>query len=161
MLRPAVLTICLGITLSGCAQISESRFNPLNWFGSSTETAAAVPSEVKPLTPERREVVTVDARVLIDQITAFEIARTPEGAILRATGIAATQGFFNAQLVLVARDNSNATYEFRVERPAGFQDVGSAASRQISVATVVTGADLEGVRQITVRGAQSSRTSRR
>ena len=98
---------------------------------------------------------------MIDTITEFEIARTPAGAILRATGVAATQGSYNAQLVLIDSTDGNLVYEFRVSLPDGFNDIGTTRSRTISAATELSAAELAGVRQITVRGARNARSSRR
>jgi len=53
------------------------------------------------------------------------------------------------------------TYDFRVETPAGFQAIGSAASRRITAAATLSNDELASVRSIQVRGANNSRSSRR
>ena len=40
MIRATLLGTAVLMTLTGCARVAESRFNPLNWFGSS-QTAPA------------------------------------------------------------------------------------------------------------------------
>lgn len=161
MLRNLALPLFLCVGLAGCSGLSSASLNPANWFGKSTGNATQTPAEIKPLVPERRRVTVVDARVLIAEVTALEVARTPGGAIIRATGIAASQGYFNAQLVPVSSENGVLTYDFRVEAPAGYEPLGSAASRQITVAEVLTLQELRGIRQIVVRGASNSRSSQR
>jgi hypothetical protein len=162
MLRPATLTLCLILTVSGCARLADSRLNPLNWFGRSTAVAATTPTgELRPLVPEGRRVQVVDGRVLIDTIADMSVDRNPGGAILRATGVAATQGFYNAQLVLRSAENGVLTYDFRVEAPAGFEAIGTEASRRITAAVALDDARLAGVRRIVVQGARNARTSGR
>ena len=165
MTRILVLTTCAALTLSACSQVRESRLNPLNWFGrgeqvETTAAAPATPEVIRPLLPAKREVV-VDARVLIDTVQAIEVARTPDGAILRATGLAPTQGYFNAQLVLSGAENGVLTYDFRVEAPSRFEIQGTQASRSITVAEALSNNDLAGVRRIVVRGANNSMQSSR
>jgi hypothetical protein len=153
--------LCLGLLLGGCAKLSQSRFNPLNWFAPSAPVVATTADGTpQPLVPASTGVV-VETRVLIDQIIDMQIDPTGSGAILRATGLAATQGFYNAELVLAAADNGAVTYDFRVAAPAGFEAIGTEASRRITVALELSAAELAGIRSVTVRGAQNARESRR
>lgn len=156
-MRPLLpLALCTVLVVTGCARVAESRFNPLNWFGAS-QPVAVDPANRRPLVTSDMVTQVVDGRVLIDQITALEIVRAADGAIIRATGIASTQGQFNAQLVPVARDGGRLTLAFRVEVPQGFQAQGSSASRQITVARALSANDLAGVRTITVQAARNAR----
>lgn len=159
MLRPAALILCATLTLTGCARLADSRLNPGNWFNRSTETAT--PANRVPIIPEGRTVRTIDQRQLIASVEALEIARTPSGAIVRATGLAATQGFFNAELVNRGVENGVLTFDFRVEAPRGFQDIGPTGTRRITAATALSTGDLAGIRSIRVQGAQNARTSNR
>jgi len=161
MLRSLSLLLCLALGLSACARLADSRINPLNWFGRSTEVAVAPAGPVRPLVTPGRGVTVVDARVRIETVTDVSIERTPGGAILRATGLAATQGYFNAQLVLVEAADGVAVYEFRVEAPPGFEAIGSEASRRITVAETLDAATLAALRTIEVRGAQNARRTSR
>lgn len=161
MLRPLISVFCLGLMLSGCARFADSRLNPLNWFGRSapvTQTTAA--GDIRPLVPVGEGQAT-DARVVIDQIVELQIEPTTSGAILRATGLAATQGFYNAELVLAASENGDVIYDFRVATPEGFEAIGTEASRRITVALELSVAELAGIRSVTVRGVQNARESRR
>jgi len=104
-MRPTLaLMICAALATSGCSRIADSRLNPLNWFGSSTLSAPLSNiAEIKPLVaPEARNRI-VDGRTLISTINSLEIARTPDGGIVRATGTAPS-GAFNAELVPVSQD---------------------------------------------------------
>ena len=116
--------------------------------------------ELRPLVSAEQAVV-VDTRVLIDQIIEMQVEPTGSGAILRATGLAVTQGFYNAELVLVASDNGDVTFDFRVASPDGFEAIGTEASRRITVALELSNAELAGIGNITVRGAHNARGSRR
>ncbi|MDG2452607.1 MAG: hypothetical protein P8M63_07195 [Paracoccaceae bacterium] len=161
MLRTLSLTLCLGLTVAGCARVADSRFNPLNWFGQSSEEQTVAPQDLRPLVPTNRVERVGDARALVAQITALSVERTPSGALIRAKGIAATQGGFNAQLVPTGIENGTATFAFRVEVPAGFQALGSTSSREITVARAISTQELAGIRQIRVQAAQNSRVTRR
>jgi hypothetical protein len=161
MLRSLTLILCLGLMLSGCAKLANSRLNPLNWFGPSAPVAnTTADGALRPLVTAEQATV-VDTRVLIDQIVEMQVEPTTSGAILRATGLAATQGFYNAELVLAASENGDVTYDFRVAAPAGFEAIGTEASRRITVALELSNAQLAGIGNITVRGAQNARGSRR
>ena len=161
MLRSVTVVLCVGLMLSGCARLSNSRLNPLNWFGPSAPVAnITADGELRPLVTAGQANV-IDNRVLIDQITDLQIEPTSSGAILRATGLAATQGFYNAELVLAQSDNGAVTYDFRVAAPAGFEAIGTEASRRVTVALELSNAELAGIRNLTVRGLQNARESRR
>ena len=122
MLRPIGMASCLVLTVSGCSRLEGSPVNPMNWFNKDREApVATAPQATQPLVPTKRDVVVVDSRDLVAQVISAEIAQTPSGAILRATGVAPTQGYFNAELVLESIQNGTATYAFRVERPARFE----------------------------------------
>lgn len=161
MLRPILLGFAIVLTLSGCARISDSRLNPFNWFGNSRETVATNPADRRPLVPEGRRVVVTDTRPLVAQVTALSVDRTPTGAVIRATGIAATQGFFNAELVNAGLDNGVLILDFRAQAPEGFEATGSTRSREITTAYVIDSNVLAQVRSVRVQAAQNARTSAR
>lgn len=162
MIRALLLTSAVTLSLTGCARIADSRFNPFNWFGRSTETTTATaPAEIRPLVPEGRRTQVVDQRALVARVTALQIDRSTSGAIVRATGVAATQGAFNAELVSRGVENGTLLLEFRAEVPAGFQAVGSERSRRITAAYAIDMSDLAGIRAVRVQGATNAQTSRR
>ena len=157
MLRKLGVLVVILVALSGCARVSESKLNPLNWFDRAPETTAGETVQRKPLVPAQAEVTIIDARVLIETLSSAYHEPSSDGAILRATGIAASQGYFNAELVLVDITNGVLTYDFRVEAPTGYDAIGSAASHQITVATAIDSASLRGVRGVVVRGVNESK----
>lgn len=162
-MRLVSILIVSALALSGCARLADSRVNPLNWFGGSqpVQQAAQTPETLRPLVPQNALVTQTDARALVDEVLSLRIDRTPSGGIIAATGRSAAQGAFNAQLVLVSQEAGRLTYDFRIERPGGFQAVGTPASRTVTVAEVLSTQQLAGVREIVVRGRQSSRSTRR
>lgn len=155
-MRPLPLALAVIIAVSGCARIAESRFNPLNWFGGSAEAAAPR----GPLVPAGQG-GTFDARQPITAITDMVIERDGDGAILRATGVAATQGAYNAELVLLGVAAGVARYEFRVQFPEAAQAVGPDAARTVTVARRLDAADLAGISVIQVQGQSNAREVRR
>lgn len=162
MLRTTLLSTAVLLTLSGCARLADSRINPLNWFGNSREVSAnAAPTEIRPLVPEGRRTITVDGRQLIQSVTALRVDRAPTGAIVNATGLAPTQGFYNAQLVNAGVSNGVLTLEFRAQAPTGFEPEGSARSRQITAAYAIDASDLAGIRTVRVQAQSNARTSGR
>ena len=161
-MRKLGLVLCLGLAVSGCARLAQSPLNPLNWFGRSVEEPATV-EEVRarqPILPENR-VRIVEGRPLVQSVTEMEVIRTPSGALVRATGIVPTQGFFNAELVNAGVENGGLTFDFRAEAPTGFEATGSELSRRITAAEALSGDDLDGVRTIRVRAAGNARSARR
>lgn len=161
MPRSLPLILCAALAVTGCARLAESRLNPLNWFGGSQPVAAAAQVPTRPLIPEGALAAVADTRQPIAEIAAMAVERTPGGAIVRATGLAPTQGWYNAQLVPVAAEAGVLAFEFRVEPPPGYEAEGSPATRTITVARALDAADLAGVTTIRVIGAQNARESRR
>lgn len=158
-MRPSLpLALYALLTITACATISQSRFNPLNWFGSSEEVATSTPrDQLPPLVRADRVGQVVEGRALIAQITDLRVDQTPGGAIILATGLAESQGYFNAQLVRRSLENGVLTFDFRAEAPATFQATGSTASRQITAATQLDRAALFGVNTIIVNAQSGSR----
>lgn len=131
--------------LAGCATISESPVNPLNWFGSSPAPLAATG---EPLVPAGALATPLDRRVAMT-VTGVEVARTDEGAVVRAAGLAPGGGYYNAQLVRVAIDNGILVLRLVAEAPA----TPVAGDRTVNAATAVTAATLAGLRGVRVEGA--------
>lgn len=161
MLRATFLGTAVLLTLSGCARIADSRINPLNWFGNSQETPVVAATERRPLVDQSRRTRVVDSRELMQSVESLGIDRTPTGAIVRASGTAPTQGYFNAQLVNAGIANGVLTLQFRAQAPAGFQAEGGEASRRINAAYVIDTAELAAIRSVRVEAANNARTSAR
>ena len=163
MLRTISLMAVVLLTASGCAQVSESRFNPLNWWGSSepaqidpaTGQAVIDRSTIRPLVPASRVTQTVDARPLVEEIGQLEVTPTLGGVIVRATGRAATAGSFSAELTLREASIEGLFLEMRA-----FQQNG-AGGGNVTVARFISDDELGGARSITVRGASNSLSRRR
>lgn len=152
------LLLVATLTVTGCARVSESRLNPLNWFGNSQAAPLNTATPLRPLTPSGQKTQVVDSRGAIQSISTLTLERTPDGAIIRATGIASTQGQFNAQLVPVSTDNGVLTLIFRIEAVAAPQTNSSTYSRQVTTARTVSFADLQDIRTILVQSATNARS---
>ncbi|MEZ5779513.1 MAG: hypothetical protein R3E44_14250 [Paracoccaceae bacterium] len=153
MKLPVTALLIAALSLGGCGKIRDSRFNPFNWFGRSQSSNVVVVQGVP-----------VDGRLLVDQVTEMEVARQPGGAIVRATGLPPTQGWWDA--ALVAENNGQPvdgvlTYRFVLSEPLGQTRVSTPRSREVTAAVYVSDIKLAEVRQIVVLGTQNSRSSRR
>lgn len=171
MRKPVTLLILATVILTGCATISSSRLNPLNWFGSSAPDPAAVTvaeSDVNPLIPRRGFSIfrsgqpEAFAGRPIANITELLVERRPGGAIIRATGQANRAGPFDVRLVgdEAASDPSTLVFDLKALQQAGPRNVGPRA-RQVTAGRYISDQDLGGIRTITVRGANNARTTRR
>ena len=155
------LLLCAVLTVTGCATVSQSRLNPLNWFGESQAAAVNADGTLRPLVPTDRATKVVDTRGAIETVSTLAIEKTPDGALVRATGIASSQGQFNAQLVPVSNVGGTLTLAFRIEAAAGQMAVNTAYSRQVTVARFLAFSDLAGVRTIVVQGATNALSASR
>lgn len=152
-MRTPIASILLGaLILTGCA----SKFNPFNWFGRSnsqeTLTEATTPDTI------------TDQRSMVDQVIALNIEKTNGGAIIHATGLPATQGFWGAELVPENNElpvNGVLTYTFRIKQPSGIKVASTPRSREVVVGHFVSNIKLNGVSQIRVVAARNARISRR
>jgi hypothetical protein len=150
------LSLTLALTavmvLTACGSMRDSRLNPLNWFGGAREAQAdefGIPA-------------TIEARPLVDQVLSMTIEQTPYGAIVRATGLSPTQGYYDAELVAREIDEKGVlVYDFRLMPPPLRKPAGAQQTREVTVAASISNIKLEGVTQIVVQGANNARTSRR
>jgi len=149
------------LVLAGCGN---SRLNPFNWFGRSR--GEVIVASTNPLIPTRsgfRRPKAAYNGTPVDQITALVIERTPGGAIIRVTGLAATQGSFDVLMEPINEDDVAVdgvlTYTLKARLPRRPQ--GPASTREVVAAHFVTDQQLEGVRTIRVVGARNAHTVRR
>ena len=145
MRRQIILFALTAPLLAGCATISESPVNPLNWFGSGGSSAAAATG---PLLPPAAVAVARDARVPL-AVTGVEIARTDSGALVRASGEAPSGGYFNAQLVRTGTADGWLVLRLVAEAPA----TPLPGDRRLTAATTLGTATLSGLRGVRVEGA--------
>ena len=132
----AVLLIT-GITVSGCGSWQGSRANPSNWFGKSRIAGAAsdvAVEEVNALIPAEKEGGLFsrsgdseeDVSVAVASVVDLKIEKTPTGAIIYATGLAARQGAHDVRLRLNEdTEGSTLAYSFRAVYPESATPVGS------------------------------------
>ena len=152
MRRPLLAALAVTLTLTACAGVRESRLNPFNWFGRSQPVAVVAASPG----------VAADPRPLVAQVTDVTVEPSMGGAILRATGLPPTQGFWQGELVARPLDDSGMqVYDFRLAPPPGSARASSPQSRQVVVATFLTDAKLAAIAGITVQGAANALSSRR
>lgn len=149
--RLIVLLVALAAT-AGCSTIADSRLNPFNWFGRSREVATS--ATVEP----------ADPRPLMAQVTRLAIEQTPGGAIVRATGLPPSQGYFDGELVPVSDGvavDGILEYEFRAFPPPAPTRASTPQSREIVVGLFLTDQEMAGVRQIRVDAAENARAASR
>ena len=151
MRRSLTLALSVVLLVSACGVVRNSKLNPFNWFGRS-QPAEVVQLGQKP----------ADPRLLVEQLTQMSVEPYSGGAIVRATGITPSQGWWDAELVEVETDDpSHLVLEFRLYPPVTNTPVNTPRSREVTVATTVSTIRLETVSKITVQGANSARTTRR
>jgi hypothetical protein len=158
MRRPLAAAMVLAVLVGGCG-FGKSRLNPLNWFGQSKKTEV---QNVDPVTGVPLPVP--DARGMVAEVTAMRVEKVPGGAIIHATGLPPTQGWWNAQLI--AENDGKPVkgvlrFRFVIMPPPGTTAVSTPQSREITAAVHVTDFQLQGVRAISVTGSRNARTARR
>lgn len=151
MRLPLLAAMAALMVLTACGGFRDSRLNPMNWFGRSEQ----VRDSFALTAPE-------DNRNLVEDVTAMVIEQVPTGAIVRATGVSPSQGYYQAELVALPIDaNGVLVFEFRIMPPPGQKPAGTPRTRQVTVAAHVSHIKLEGVSEIVVQGANNARSSRR
>lgn len=147
--RTIAALVALGL-LAGCAGLSKSRLNPLNWFGPREKTYESFSIE-KP----------VDPRPLIETIVDMRIESLPNGALVWATGRAATQGYWAADLLVNDVDkDGNLVIDFRVIPAVAGTAVNTERSREITAAVSLRADTLASAKRITVQGARNGLSAR-
>ncbi|UWS05360.1 hypothetical protein K4K94_06430 [Phaeobacter inhibens] len=174
MQRSLALLLVGAVALTGCG-FRDSRVNPLNWFGGSNEVEVVETSgePVNPLIPVQNRVSVfarpdaVDETVLVQSVTDMRVERTPTGAIVYATGIAARQGAYGVELRLDEADRDARTrdatldFTFRAIYPETRTALGSERTRTLRAAVSLSQQQLASVRSIRIVAAQNARESRR
>ncbi|WP_339106999.1 hypothetical protein [Thioclava sp. GXIMD4216] len=164
MRKPFLASLAIVLALSACGSIRESRMNPWNWFGSSTEKTST-PS----LAPKGGYAAALaDNRSVIAQITSLEIRKTSAGAIVEVTGLPPTQGWWDVALIAEndGRPVNGEIHYTMVGYPPSAESAeahraGTVGSRQITAAAYIDNFKLADVRRVTVTGASNSRSASR
>lgn len=150
MTRSITVALAALLTLTACGAVRDSRLNPFNWFGKSAPTETINILEK------------VDPRLLVADVVSMSVESYSGGAIVRATGRAETQGFWDAELVEAKTDDpEQLVLEFRMLPPLVRGDISTARSREVTAAITFTPSRLENIRSITVQGANNARATRR
>jgi hypothetical protein len=148
----AALALVAG--LAGCGQGGGQGWNPVNWFspGPRVVTMAPPPPAID------------DPRPLVASLTAMTVEPMPGGAIVRATGLPPTQGWWAAELLPgpeAERAEGRLSFRFVIVPPPGPTRVSTQPSREVTAGYFLSNRDLQGIREITVIAAGGSRSSRR
>lgn len=163
---PALLLSFL--VMSGCGTVA----NPMNWFGNDgPDEAVLEPVEAdNPLIPETtglfaaaREERARYKGTPIEAVTDLTIERVPGGLLVRATGLAATQGVYDARLTPGNEDElpEDGVLTFRLEAQNAQIGGGAPQTREVIVARRLTEQQLGGARTIRVEGVQNALERRR
>ncbi|NBB98819.1 MAG: hypothetical protein GVY34_11780 [Alphaproteobacteria bacterium] len=155
MHKPALAALVLVLALGACGSGGWSRLNPMTWFSNDAEETIA---------PSGGWQTATDRRALVPVVRELEVLRTPEGAVIRASGVTATQGWWDVELRPVNDErpmDGALVYEFVLAAPRQSTGTGPEQSRSVNAAVKVSNAKLAGVRRIVVRGAQNARSVRR
>lgn len=150
--RAAIGALALLATgLAGCGRVRDSKLNPFNWFRRSQEVE-------KVALPEAPQ----DARLLVQTVLSMQVEETTGGAIVRATGLPPTQGWWSAELVPQPVDeNGRLVLEFRIFPPPENKPSGTQPSREVVVGLFLSAFKLQELSEIVVQGETNARASRR
>lgn len=151
-IRRPLTAALLAVTLLSACGFGQSRLNPLNWFGRSQPVETGGLLTTAP----------ADPRPLVAQVLTMSIEPYPGGALVRATGLPPTQGFWDGELVaLPVDDTGTLVLEFHIFPPIARAGVVNQQSREVTVAYSLSDIKLESISQIIVQGAGNARASRR
>ena len=150
MKLPLLTTLILVAALSGCAAIKQSRLNPMNWRGHSHAVG-----------PVTLYTTPTETRALVSQVLTLKVEPFPGGAIVRASGLPPTQGYWDAALVAQpVDDKGRLVFEFRIFPPITPTAPGTPYSRQVTVAASLSDIRLNGVTSIVVQGDSNALSAR-
>lgn len=155
MKTPLAALLMSSLALSACGGFSDSRMNPRNWFGASSVEERP---ELGPTT------LVDDPRPLVPQVSEMVIERTSSGAIVRASAVMPSAGWWDAELVPENYGRpSGGVLSFRFvaippRTPVAGQNPGA---RTIVAVYALTQAQLDTTADIVVIGAENTRRARR
>lgn len=155
--RQLATLLILTLALGGCGQIRDSRVNPFNWFGGAQQAAPT-------LTPSGGYAVAAqDPRPLVAEVTGLRVQPVQGGALITATGLPPTQGWWGAELLAEPLPQAEGLlaapqelrFRFVLAPPFTPQDVSIPQSREVSVGLFLSHQALRGISRITVTGASN------
>ncbi len=166
---PILLTAT--IFLTGCS----SNYNPVNWFDNDPpeEDNFTPIEETNPLIPQSEGNFITEGReernrykgVPIDRVTAVRTERVPGGLLIKAWGLANTQGVYEARLTPVNSDEAPEDgvlrYRLLARNDPNTTVQGAQVTREVIVARKRTDQELAGTRIIRVEGANNTVEVRR
>ncbi|MBC7157235.1 MAG: hypothetical protein H5U20_06935 [Rhodobacteraceae bacterium] len=160
-MRAPLVALVAVLAVAGCGRLAESRLNPFNWFGNDEVTPVAA-------TPAPLSALANDPRPLVAEIAALEIDPLPDGALVRATGLPPTQGYWDAALIPAGAGEAEGqpvdgvlTFYFVAAPPPAPARVSTPRSRALTAAAFVSAQGLQGVSRIVVRAAGNEASTRR
>jgi len=152
MRRPLLAALTAVMLLQACGGSFSAALNPFNWFKRSAPVEVVAEDSGTP----------ADPRPLVEQVISLNIDSYPGGAIVRATGLPPTQGWWDAELVARPVDADGVlVYDFHVFPPVAATPPGPQQSREIAVAADLSTSELANISQIVVQGANDARSARR
>lgn len=151
-MRIATIAALAGaLALAGCGR--DGALSGLNPFRSDESVRLDGPAA-----PPGGAVRPQDDRGIVQAVTFLAVRPIPGGVVIEARGLPPTQGFWDADLVLIDRGADGAlTYDLRIAPPAGPRPAGTPASREVVTAVYASDAALRGVSTIRVRGLTGAR----
>ena len=156
MKTSALAALAALVVLGGCSGVRQSALNPFTWFqGASSEPT---------LVPEGGFRDQTDNRPLVAQVTDLAVEPAQGGAIVRAVGLPATQGWWDAELRPageLAPVDGELLLRFVVAAPRQPTPAGPPRSRELSAGVFVPTSTLAATRRITVVGAEGARSINR
>lgn len=153
MKRRVLLALGVATVVASCGRIRESRLNPFNWFGGARRREKV--EDAAPATPQ-------DPRALVAEVVSLQVDPYGAGAIVRATGLPPTQGWWDAELVARPIDEDGVlVYDFRVFPPVTDTPEGAPMTREITVAASISTVKLDQISEIVVQGQSNALSSRR
>lgn len=155
---------CVALALAGCGRLGDSSWNPMRWGGSKPQT----------LTPEGGyPTSTNDGRVPLAHVTSAKWDPMYEGRLLVVTGLGASKGWWDVQLVTEVpmppgrvRPDENGVLRLRLVGKPPLPDTFAAANPpnpatdSITAAMTIPNGVLPSLREVVISGAGNAVTLR-